>query len=257
MAEVRRTMETPEGFDDALWKRMARELGLQGVHLPEAYGGQGFSFLELGIVQEELGRALVPTPYFSTVCLAANAILNAGSEADRRLLLPAIASGEPCLAGELGRLGPSQRVPRVSPRRELRSRRGEDARFRRRLGRASSRGGAPSGDPRGRRGVTLLRVDRAAPGVKLDVPPSLDPTRRQARLELAGARAEALGRRWSCRRRAPKIALPGHRVPRLRDDGRCSALPRDGRGLRKNARPVRAADRRISGREAQVRGGAA
>jgi alkylation response protein AidB-like acyl-CoA dehydrogenase len=56
MAEVRRAIETPEGFDAALWKHMAQELGLQGIHLPEAYGGQGFSFLELGIVQEELGR---------------------------------------------------------------------------------------------------------------------------------------------------------------------------------------------------------
>jgi alkylation response protein AidB-like acyl-CoA dehydrogenase len=100
MAEVRRAMETAEGFDPALWKRMAKELGLQGVHLSEAYGGQGFSFLELGIVQEELGRALVPTPYFSTVCLAANAILNAGSESERRAMLPAMASGErtACLA---------------------------------------------------------------------------------------------------------------------------------------------------------------
>ena len=88
-------METPEGFEGALWKRMARELGLQGVHLPEAYGGQGFSFLELGIVQEELGRALVPTPYFSTDLSCRERDPEApGSESDRRALLPAIASGE-------------------------------------------------------------------------------------------------------------------------------------------------------------------
>ncbi|MBW2393181.1 MAG: acyl-CoA dehydrogenase family protein, partial [Deltaproteobacteria bacterium] len=46
--EVRRMAESAEGFDRALWKQMAQELGLQGVHLPEKHGGQGFGFLELG-----------------------------------------------------------------------------------------------------------------------------------------------------------------------------------------------------------------
>ncbi len=197
MAEVRRTLETAEGFDGALWKRMARELGLQGVHLPEAYGGQGFSFLELGIVQEELGRALVPTPYFSTVCLAANAILNAGSEGDRRALLPAIASGErtASLAWLEGSGGWD--LPSVSlachPEggsfvldgvKTLVSD-GDAAELLLVVGRLPG--------TQGEDGITLLRVDRTAPGVKLDVPASLDPTRRQARVEFAGARAEALG----------------------------------------------------------------
>ena len=93
-AAVFRAMESADGFDRALWKRLAGELGLPGVHLPEAYGGQGFGFLELGIVLEEAGRVLFPSPLFSTVCLAANAILNAGSEAQKRALLPGIASGD-------------------------------------------------------------------------------------------------------------------------------------------------------------------
>ena len=62
--------------------------------MPEAYGGQGFGFLELGIVLQEAGRVLLPSPLFSTVCLAAGAILNAGSEAQKRALLPGIASGD-------------------------------------------------------------------------------------------------------------------------------------------------------------------
>ena len=53
---------------------MGEELGLQGLHIPEEYGGQGFGFLELGIVFEEMGRAMQGGPYFSTVCLAANAM---------------------------------------------------------------------------------------------------------------------------------------------------------------------------------------
>src|SRR5438105_6514153 len=87
-------METAEGYDEVGWKQMADELALQGIHVPEEYGGQGFSFVELGIVLEEFGRSLFPTPYFSSVALAANAILNAGSEADKTELLPGIAGGD-------------------------------------------------------------------------------------------------------------------------------------------------------------------
>jgi alkylation response protein AidB-like acyl-CoA dehydrogenase len=92
-AEVFRLMDTAEGCDAAVWKQMAEELGLQGIHIPETYGGQGFGFLELCIALEEMGRVLLCAPFFSTVCLAANAIMNAGSDADKRALLPGIASG--------------------------------------------------------------------------------------------------------------------------------------------------------------------
>jgi len=93
-SEVRRLMETTEGYDEGVWKQMAQELGLQSLHLPEAHGGQGFTFVELGIVLEEMGRVLFCAPYFSTVVLAANAIMNAGTEADQAALLPGIVSGE-------------------------------------------------------------------------------------------------------------------------------------------------------------------
>ncbi len=93
-AEVRRLMETTEGYDPAVWSQMANELGLQSLHIPEAHGGQGFTWVELGIVLEEMGRALLCAPYFSTVVLAANAIMNAGTDAQQGALLPGIASGE-------------------------------------------------------------------------------------------------------------------------------------------------------------------
>src|SRR3954453_13519449 len=92
--EVRRLMETVEGYDPAVWKQMGQELGLQSLAIPEAYGGQGFSFIELGIVLEEMGRVLLNAPYFSSVVLAANAILNVGTEDQKAALLPGIASGE-------------------------------------------------------------------------------------------------------------------------------------------------------------------
>ncbi|MBM3673724.1 MAG: acyl-CoA dehydrogenase [Actinobacteria bacterium] len=93
-SEVRTLMETTDGYDPAVWSQMAKELGLQSLHIPEAYGGQGFSWVELGIVLEEMGRALLCAPYFSTVVLAANAILNAGTDEQKAELLPGIASGE-------------------------------------------------------------------------------------------------------------------------------------------------------------------
>ena len=92
--EVRRLMETTDGYDPKIWAQMANELGLQSLHIPEAYGGQGFSFVELVVVLEEMGRALLCAPYFSSVCLAANAILNAGTEDQKAALLPGIAGGE-------------------------------------------------------------------------------------------------------------------------------------------------------------------
>lgn len=92
--EVRRLMETEEGYDEAVWRQMGQELGLQGLHIPEEYGGQGFSFIELGMVLEEMGRVLLCAPYYSTVVLAADAILNAGTDAQKKAFLPSIASGE-------------------------------------------------------------------------------------------------------------------------------------------------------------------
>jgi alkylation response protein AidB-like acyl-CoA dehydrogenase len=92
--EVRRLMETAEGYDPAIWKQMGQELGLQSIAIPEQYGGQGFTFIELGIVLEEQGRVLLCAPYFSSVVLAANAILNVGTEDQKQALLPGIASGD-------------------------------------------------------------------------------------------------------------------------------------------------------------------
>jgi alkylation response protein AidB-like acyl-CoA dehydrogenase len=93
-SEVRRLMETTEGYDPAVWNQMANELGLQSIHIPEEFGGQGFTFVELAIVLEEMGRVLLCAPYFSSVVLAADAIMNAGTKEQQGDLLPGIASGE-------------------------------------------------------------------------------------------------------------------------------------------------------------------
>lgn len=94
VSEVRRLMATEQGWERDAWRKLNSDLGLSAVHIPEAYGGQGFGFVELCIVMEEMGRALLCGPYFSSVVLAANAILNAGSEDQKQALLPGIAAGE-------------------------------------------------------------------------------------------------------------------------------------------------------------------
>ena len=91
---VRRLMQTEAGWDRTAWRALNETLGLSGVHVPEAYGGQGFGAVELGIVLEEMGRALLCAPYFASTVLAATAIMHAGTEAQKRDLLPDIASGD-------------------------------------------------------------------------------------------------------------------------------------------------------------------
>src|SRR6267154_2611315 len=90
--EVRRLMATETGFEREAWQKLNQELGLTAIHIPEAYGGQGFGYAELAIVLEEAGRGLLCAPFLSTV-LATTAILNAGTEEQKRALLPAIADG--------------------------------------------------------------------------------------------------------------------------------------------------------------------
>ncbi len=88
---VRRLMDTPDAYDEALWKKIAG-LGWTALGIPEEYGGVG-TFLDLVVVLEEAGRALLPGPFFSTMGLAVPAIIEAGTEAQKKKVLNAIAEG--------------------------------------------------------------------------------------------------------------------------------------------------------------------
>ena len=88
---VRRLMETPDAYDEALWKKIAA-LGWTALGIPEEYGGVG-TFLDLVVVLEEAGRALLPGPFFSTMGLAVPALIEAGTEAQKKKVLGAIAEG--------------------------------------------------------------------------------------------------------------------------------------------------------------------
>ena len=88
---VRRLMESPDGYDPALWKKLA-DLGWTALGIPEQYGGVG-TFLDLVVVLEEAGRALLPGPFFSTMGLAVPALIESGTEAQKKEALGAIAEG--------------------------------------------------------------------------------------------------------------------------------------------------------------------
>ncbi len=91
---VREQMDTERGYDPEVWSQMAEQLGLQSLIIPEEFGGQGFGYVELVVVLEEMGRALVCAPYFSSVVLAANTVIHSGDDAAKAAILPGIASGE-------------------------------------------------------------------------------------------------------------------------------------------------------------------
>jgi alkylation response protein AidB-like acyl-CoA dehydrogenase len=91
---VREQMDTDDGYDSEVWSQMAEQMGLQGLHIPEAYGGSGFGYVELGIVLEEMGRGLLCAPFFSSVVLAANTLIHSGDEVAMQAHLPGIASGQ-------------------------------------------------------------------------------------------------------------------------------------------------------------------
>ncbi len=195
--EVRRLMATAEGYDPAVWRQLSEELALPGIHLPEQYGGAGFGIVELCIVTEEMGRALLCAPYFSTAVLAANAIMNAGTEADKSALLPDLASGAKLAALAItetdGEWDPAAIKVTATP----------DASGYRIDGTKSyvvdgHLAGllivaARLSNTAGRDGVALFALDAGAGGVERRPLESMDPTRKLARIEFRGARAKILG----------------------------------------------------------------
>lgn len=90
---VRKAMATEEGYDEALWKSVCTDLYWQAIHIPEAYGGMGLGYVELVAMMEQMGRFLFCSPFYSTVCLATNALLVAGTEEQKQKYLPGICEG--------------------------------------------------------------------------------------------------------------------------------------------------------------------
>ena len=184
---VRELMDSERGYDEAVWRQMAEQMGLQGIAIEERHGGGGFTFRELVLVLEEMGRALLCAPYLSTVVLAASALSHSGDEAACEEVLPAIASGEciATLAFEEDDAHPTAAVP-------------DGAGWRLRGEKSYVLDGHVADivlvAARSPKGLGLFRCSGDAEGLQRELLPTLDLTRKQARLTFAGTPAVAVGR---------------------------------------------------------------
>jgi acyl-CoA dehydrogenase len=189
---VRAILEGPEPYDKALWKSLA-DMGFLGVVIPEEYGGLGLSYLELCLIAEELGRAIAPVPFNSSVFLATEFLLAAGSDAQKSAWLPKLAAGE-----AIGTFAFAERVGAVTPKTiqlaatdgRLTGTKtavpdGEIADFAIVAARS-----APGSDARG---VSLYLVDLTGEGVTREALETIDPSRGHAAITFAGAEAQPLG----------------------------------------------------------------
>jgi len=195
--EVRRLMDTAKGYDPEIWRQLSEQLALPGIHIPEQYGGAGFGMVELCIVTEEMGRALLCAPYFSTAVLATNAILNAGTEAQKSSLLPDLASGVRLAALAVtepnGQWDPQAIELVATPVAEDFLLEGAksyvvDGHVADLLVVAGRAPGTAGGE-----GLALFTVRADASGVDRRLLESMDATRKIARIEFHGAQAQLLG----------------------------------------------------------------
>ena len=193
-AEVRRLADRA-GFEPTVWKQMAAELGLQGLAIPEAHGGQGFGFLETGIALEELGRQLAGGPYLASAVLATQAILAAASAAQQAEWLPALAAGDLIAALAVDEPGAPPGLAGIATKSRL-----DDKGAPRVSGAKTAVLDGQNADlllvaaraPDGA-GLSLLAVRRDAPGVTVRPVDGLDLARKHAELELDDAPATVLG----------------------------------------------------------------
>jgi len=186
LQSCRRVIESGGGWEPGLWKGAA-ELGWLGTAVPEKYGGAGLGYLELALIAEEIGRALAPIPFASSVYLSTEAILRGGTPDQRQRYLPRLVSGE--LVGALA-LAERPGHPEASDTATVFER-----------GRVTgTKIAVPDGtvatlgivSARAKHGVTLVLVDLDGPGVRRQALDSIDPTHPSASLVFEDAPAESL-----------------------------------------------------------------
>ncbi len=189
---VRAVIEGSAPYDRELWKGLA-EMGFLGVAIPESYGGTGAGHLELCVIAEEMGRALAPVPFSSTVYLAAEALLIAGSEAQKQKWLPLIASGEAIgtLALFEGRGNPSPQSIRLAASNgalDGTKKPVPDAAIAD-FAVVAARTGSSGRDT----DISLFLVDMKADGVAAKALGNIDPSHGQAEIVFKNCKAEPLG----------------------------------------------------------------
>ncbi|HWS75186.1 MAG TPA: acyl-CoA dehydrogenase family protein [Quisquiliibacterium sp.] len=185
---VRAVFEGEQAYDRALWSEVSR-LGWTGCAIPEAYGGLGLGHEALCVIAEEMGRAIAPLPFGSSVFLAAEAILLYGTEAQKQAWLPALAAGESIGAFALAEGPGNPRAAGIATR--LESGRLHGVKWPVLDGAAADCALVVAVEPSG--ALALVRVALDAPGVRRTTLQTLDPARPQVRIEFDCAPAERLG----------------------------------------------------------------
>ena len=183
----RRILEGDEPYAKEVWQALV-DVESTGISIPEEYGGLGFGYLELCVVAEELGRALAPTPFSSSVYLATEALLIAGSEEQKQNYLPKLAKGE--VIGTFAVAEGNGVTTEAKLTTTL-----ADGKL------SGSKTPVADGDvadfavvaAKGDGGTTLAIVDLNGDGVSRSAVETLDPTRSHAAITFDGAAAEALG----------------------------------------------------------------
>jgi alkylation response protein AidB-like acyl-CoA dehydrogenase len=187
-AEVRRLMETEPGYDQGVWSRLVGELGLAGLAVPEGFGGSGFGFVDLQIVCEEMGRALLCAPFLSSAVLAAQALLASGDSAACAEYLPGLAEG-----AVLGTLALTEAAGRWTTDGLTTTAEGDRITGQKMYVLDGHVADLLLVVARTPAGPSLFAVDAQAPGVHREPLPTLDATRRQARLTFDAAPARPIG----------------------------------------------------------------
>jgi len=205
---VRRLMDTTDGYDPAVWSQMASQLGLQGLAIPEEFGGSGYTYVELIVVLEEMGRALLCAPYFASVALAANLLLVSGDDAAKKDYLPGIADGSTiatvALAEASGRWDEEGVTLSASGSGDSWTLTGEKLYVL--DGHTADLILVAARTPAG---VSVFAVDKGAPGLTATPLSTMDQTRKQARLEFSGVAGRLIGQEgqgWSILSRALDLA---------------------------------------------------
>ncbi len=213
---VRKAMEEDAGHSDELWKKLA-EMGWLGLLIPQKLGGMGGSFLDATVILEEMGKALFPGPFLSSVLFGAVAVAAGGSAAQKKELLPRVADGSLILTvaceEDSGRDEGDMRLEAKRRGAEF-VLRGEK-RFVFEASAAdwivvAARTATVKSNPR--RGITLFLVESGAPGLSMAPLPTVDKTRRQANVSFDGVSVPAtrvlgrLGEGWPILARSLEVA---------------------------------------------------
>ncbi len=193
-AAVRSAMATELGYSAELWSRITQEMFWQAIHIPEQYGGMGLGYVELVAMLEQMGRYLLCSPFYSTVCLASNALLVAGTEQQKEKYLPEIVAGTTATlayTGVNGGWGASAIDVVCKPQGDGFVLNGS-YRF------------VPDGhsaellivaarvpDSRGEEGVSLFVLPARSEGITRQWLPTMDQTRKQAQLEFHNVTVDA------------------------------------------------------------------